>query len=76
MDIALAEYPEITQNHAMLPRNSPSFATKIINEDPILGRQFLKSVVDWSYAMRKKSRKTFSGLRDFLDYRSIDVADE
>jgi hypothetical protein len=76
MDMALAEYSEINQNHTMLPSNSPSLATELINEDPVLGRQFLKSIIDWSYEMRKKRPETFSGLRDFLDYRSIDVADE
>jgi hypothetical protein len=76
MDIAMAEYPETSQNQAILATNAPSFASDLINEDPILGRDFLKSIVDWSYAMRNKSRKSFTGLRDFLDYRSIDVADE
>jgi hypothetical protein len=76
MDMVLAEYPEITQNRTTIPTNSPSLAAELINEDPVLGRQFLKSIIDWSYEMRKKRPETFSGLRGFLDYRSIDVADE
>ena len=76
MDIAIAGCPEVAQRHAILPTNTSSFATDLINEDPILGLEFFKSIVDWSYTMRKKPQNTFSGLRDFLNCRSIDVADE
>lgn len=54
-------------------------AREIINEDAVLGADYLKSTSIWVRHTRnlaKTEQSKFSTLKDYLDYRSSDIARE
>ncbi|PIG89445.1 hypothetical protein AARAC_009879 [Aspergillus arachidicola] len=68
--------PGTTQKHREAMR---SFLTAIIEEDRPLGKRLLSSVLTWlnhTKGYRSISPAVFESLRNYLDYRSDDIAQE
>ncbi|KAL2869550.1 isoprenoid synthase domain-containing protein [Aspergillus lucknowensis] len=77
VDIIIREWPEIVTNpeiNLTSPTTiSASIAHELICESPVLGREVMKGLLAFIFS---QPRKEFSGFRDFLDYRAVNVAAE
>jgi hypothetical protein len=57
-------------------RLSFRLARELTSEDDALGQQVMKGLLSYIHSTRNQPRQDFSGLKDFLDYRAVDIASE
>ena len=72
----MADYPEIIWDFDIPSERISGYASDLVDEDPVLGREVLGGLLNFAHAMREIPRETFTGLRDFLDYRKVNIANE
>ncbi|KAE8352308.1 isoprenoid synthase domain-containing protein [Aspergillus coremiiformis] len=74
IDEGTAQWSEIIRDSSIRPSATSLHAAELIEEDPDLGRELMQCMLYWFDAMRQTPRTSFTGLRDFLDYRTVDIA--
>ena len=72
----MADYPGIIRNFDIPSERISGYTSDLVNEDPVLGREVLRGLLDFAHVMREIPRETFTGLRDFLDYRKVNIGNK
>lgn len=79
-DVIMNPWNESQEAEFQLPRVSiHRFLTAMTDQDPILGKNMIDGAFSWikhTRGYRSIPGNVFESLRDYLDYRSIDIGTE